>query len=99
MAAVEAHPPRLHVADKQFVFSQILGEPLEALRMDLLDLRNLAEVAGDLGKALLLCLLSEGGVDVAELVQLMLAGQFQQLEGLVRQVDGIVGGNGDILTV
>ena len=65
--------------------------------MDLLDLGNLAEVTGDLREALLLGLLCKGGIHVAELVHLVLPRQLQQLYRLVRQVDGIVGGDGDVL--
>ena len=98
MPAVQAYPPRLHVADKQLVLPQKFGKPLEPLRMDFFDLRDLTEMPRDLRKSLLLRLLRESRINIAKLIHLMLPRQLQKLKGLVRQVDGIVGGDGDVLT-
>ena len=94
MAAVEAHPARLHVADKELVLPHQLGEALKALPVDFFDSGNLLEVAGNLREPLLLGLLGKGGVDVAVLVHLMVPGQLQQLQRLLAQINRVVGGEG-----
>ena len=61
VAAVEADPAGVHVADKELVVPQEPGEAVEAVGVDLLNLRDLAEVALNGREALLLGLLGEKG--------------------------------------
>jgi hypothetical protein len=98
MTAVETNPTGLHVADKELILPEVLGEPLEPLGVDFLNGGNLTEMARNFGKTFLLRFLGESGVDVVKFIHFVFFGQLQQLQGLLRQVNGIVSGNGDVLT-
>ena len=79
-AAVEAHPLHLDIGDKELFRLQQVGEPAEAVAVDLLDVGDHVKGLGDLGKALLPGHVGKVGVVVLPLLVLVVLGGAQMLQ-------------------
>ena len=97
LPAVEAHPQGLPLLGKEAALLQQVGYHAESVPMGLFDLGHQLELPADEVKALLVGDPGELGVVVLKLLVLVVPGGLQQVHRLIRQVDGVVTVNGDVL--
>ena len=84
------------LAEQRALLQQVRQQP-EAVAVGFLNLGDELELPADQIEALLVGNPGEFGVVVLKLLVLVVAGGAEQVQGLVRQVDGIIAVDGDVL--